>query len=186
MSLKTALVIIAEDSEEIEVVTPIDVLRRVGVKVTIAGLNSSEPVRCARNTMIQPDKALSDVMDELFDLVVLPGGVDGSNHLAESDQVGKVLVTHHQANRLLASICAAALAFKMNRIALGATLTSYPTTKDKLKDDYNYSEEKVVVSGNLITSRGPSTAMIWSLKLVEVLLGEEKLQEAKKWALFDN
>lgn len=99
----------------------------------MASVKSAEVVRCARHTRIQPDVALSDVMNDLFDLVVLPGGVHGSDHLAESPEVGKVLVAHHQANRLLASICAASLAFKVNRIALGTTLTSYPTAKDKLK-----------------------------------------------------
>ena len=85
-----ALVLLAQGAEEMEAVISIDVLRRGGIDVTVAGLDGTGPVRCSRGVVITPDVALDDVEGE-FDVLVLPGGAEGAQRLAQSDQVGELL-----------------------------------------------------------------------------------------------
>lgn len=178
MAGKTAMVIIADGTEEMEAVIAIDVLRRAGVQVTVAGLVGKDPVKCTRKVLITPDKALSEVKEQKFDVVVLPGGQPGANSLAASDEVGAVLRAQHDAGRFVACICAAPIALKSHGIAPGIQLTSHPSVKQKLiEGGYKYSEGRVVAADRVITSRGPGTAFDFALKLVELLVGVEKVKE---------
>ncbi|CAJ0962237.1 unnamed protein product, partial [Mesorhabditis belari] len=186
MAEKTALVILADGAEEMEATIAIDVLRRGGIKVTVAGLQSADVVKCARETRILPDHSLSDVKEKTFDAIVLPGGQPGSNSLAASAEVGKLLQSQDQAKRIVAAICAAPLALKSHKIGQGATITSYPGVRGSVESDlHKYSEDSVVVSGNIVTSRGPGTAFLFGLKLVEVLVNAEKAKEVAKAMLVD-
>uniref|UniRef100_A0A914ZKL3 D-lactate dehydratase n=1 Tax=Parascaris univalens TaxID=6257 RepID=A0A914ZKL3_PARUN len=147
-------------------------------QVTVAGLLGAGAVKCARRTMITPDVALADVKDRKYDVVVLPGGQPGSNSLAASDEVGGVLKKQQEAGRIVAAICAAPIALKSHGIAPGTLVTSHPSVRQKLVDGgYKYSEDRVVAVGNVVTSRGPGTAFEFALKLVELLVGEEKVKE---------
>ncbi|VDM38869.1 unnamed protein product [Toxocara canis] len=202
MAKKTAMVILADGAEEMEAVITIDVLRRAGVEVTVAGLTGKNPVKCARQTVITPEVALADMKDHKFDAVILPGGQPGSNSLAASDEVGAVLRSQHEAGRIVAAICAAPIAFKSHGIASGSLVTSHPCVREKMTDGagfftsvhkmrctrkmaitavlfkgYKYSEDRVVAVGNVVTSRGPGTAFEFALKLVELLVGAEKVKE---------
>ncbi|XP_052213967.1 Parkinson disease protein 7 homolog isoform X2 [Dreissena polymorpha] len=141
-----ALVILSEGAEEMETVISVDVLRRGGIEVTVAGLEGSDPVLCSRDVRIVPDKALSDTTG-IFDVVICPGGAKGAKNLAESPEVGSILQKQEKEGRYIAAICAAG---------------------------YKYSEERVVQDGKLITSRGPGTTFEFALKIVEVLQGAEK------------
>ncbi|KAM3720018.1 Glutathione-independent glyoxalase DJR-1.1 [Dirofilaria immitis] len=178
MASKTALVILAEGAEEMETVIPVDVLRRAGIEVTIAGLTGKNPVKCSRQVIITPDKALFEVASHNFDIVVLPGGLQGSNSLAASDEVGTILRTQHESGRYIAAICAAPIALKSHGIGPGILLTSHPSVKQKLVEGgYKYSEDRVVVADHIVTSRGPGTALEFALKLVELLFSTEKVRE---------
>ncbi|VDK88062.1 unnamed protein product [Litomosoides sigmodontis] len=178
MALKTAMVILAEGAEEMETVIPVDILRRAGIEVTIAGLLDKSIVKCSRQVMIMPDKALSEVADEKFDVVILPGGLKGANSLAASDEVGAILRAQHGGGRYIAAICAAPIALKSHGIAPGILVTSHPSVKSKLMEGgYKYSEDRVVTTDHIVTSRGPGTALEFALKLVELLIGVEKVKE---------
>ncbi|VDN35657.1 unnamed protein product [Gongylonema pulchrum] len=153
MAPKTVMLILAEGAEEMECVIPIDILRRAGAEVTVAGLTGKNPVTCSRQVVIVPDKALSDVKKHKFDVVILPGG-------------------------LKAAICAAPTALKSHGIAPGVLLTSHPGAKRELVDaGYKYSEDRVVTTSHIVTSRGPGTAFEFALKLVELLFGAKKVKE---------
>lgn len=118
--------------------------------------------------------------------MILPGGKDGTDALVDSALVGEVLRAQESGGRLIAAICAAPLALKEHKIALGKSLTSYPSVKDKLVSDYKYVDgQKVVQDGQLITSRGPGTAFDFGLKLVEVLVGADKADQVAKGLLWD-
>ncbi|KAI1301712.1 Parkinson disease protein 7 -like protein [Halotydeus destructor] len=174
---KTALVIIADGTEEMEAVITIDVLRRGGIEVTVAGLESSNPVKCSHGIVITPDVALADAKDN-FDIVVLPGGLGGSNSFAASDAVKKILEQQEKADRAIGAICAAPIALKSHGIALKKRITSHPSKAEVMKSgDYVYSEDRVVVDGQLITSRGAGTAFEFALAIVEKLVGKEKVDE---------
>jgi len=174
---KTALVVIAHGSEEIEAVTPIDVLRRAGVEVTVAGLDNADPQVCSRNVSIVVDKSLKGAMDRgPFDAILLPGGAKGAEAFVASEELGDLLREQDKSGRIVASICAGPTALKKHGIGIGKSVTSYPSFKDKVTGgdtNYNYKEDRVVVDGNIITSRGPGTALEWSLAVVKELVGKE-------------
>lgn len=180
---KTALVILAQGAEEMETVITVDMLRRGGVTVTLAGLDGSAPVLCSRQVTLVPDKALADALADTpqYDAVILPGGLEGSDRLSKSSVVGTLLKEHEKTGKIVAAICAAPTAFVAHGIGHGKRVTSYPTTKDKITSDYTYVEgERVVVDGNVVTSRGPGTAYWFGLSLIELLVGKEKADQVEK------
>lgn len=185
MSQKTALVIVSELSEELEVASPIDFLRLCNVKVTVAGLSGINPVKCARGLVVVPEVALSDIRNEIFDVIIMPGGRYGSDYIAESDLVGEMLRNQDQRGGFIAGICGSPKALLKNKIGFGKKITSYPTWKEKLCKDYEYSEESVVQDGNIITARGPAQALLWSRKIAENLVDAETLQTATKQVLLE-
>uniref|UniRef100_B3P7W3 GG11777 n=2 Tax=Drosophila erecta TaxID=7220 RepID=B3P7W3_DROER len=181
---KSALVILAPGAEEMEFIIAADVLRRAGVKVTVAGLNGGELVKCSRDVQILPDTALAQVAADQFDAVVLPGGLGGSNAMAESSVVGDILRRQESSGGLIAAICAAPTVLAKHGIAAGKSLTSYPAMKPQLVDNYSYVDDKTVVKdGNLITSRGPGTSYEFALRVAEELAGKEKVLEVAKGLL---
>lgn len=129
---KTALILLAGGAEELETVAVVDVLTRSKVKVVIAGVAGPSVVTCSRGVKIQPDVALQSVLGTQFDLVFLPGGLDGMKALSNSAHVEKVLKDQHESKRLIAAICAAPCALKAHKIAKGAKVTCYPSMKDDL------------------------------------------------------
>lgn len=187
MAKKTALLLIADGSEEMETVITADVLRRGGIAVTLVSIGDSECVKCSRDVKICADTKLSNVSDkENYDVVILPGGLGGSKAFAESAEVGKLLQKQEKENKLIAAICAAPTALKAHGIAKGKQVTSYPAMKDQMIDGYKYLEDSVVVDGNLITSRGPGTAFAFGLAIVEKLANKETATTVAKGMLYEN
>ncbi|XP_065371310.1 protein dj-1beta [Calliphora vicina] len=181
---KTALIILAPGAEEMEFVISADVLRRAGVKVTVAGLSGTEPVKCSRDVMILPDTSLEASKSNKYDVVILPGGLGGSKAMAESAVVGEILKQQEAEGRIVAAICAAPTALAAHSICQGKSLTSYPSVKSQLEAIYKYVDDQTVVQdGNLITSRGPGTAFEFGLKIAEVLAGSDKAAEVAKGML---
>ncbi|XP_065335458.1 Parkinson disease protein 7 homolog [Cloeon dipterum] len=184
---KSAIVLLAEGAEEMEVITPVDTLRRAGVKVTLAGLAGSEPVKCSRDVLVVPDEALESAAGKgPFDVVILPGGLKGAQNLLESAAVGELIQKQEAEGRIVAAICAAPNALKQHGVGKGKKITSYPTSQEKLEKggEYTYLQDRVVVDGNIITSRGPGTALEFSLAIVEALVGKDKAQEVANGMLF--
>lgn len=173
---KTALLILADGAEEMEAIISADVLRRGGVSVTVAGLAGSQPVKCSRDVIIVPDAALDDALKKgPYDVVVLPGGLKGAETLAESAVVKKILQEQEKSGRLIAAICAAPIALKSHSIGIGKSLTSHSSkTAEMSEGQYKYLEDRVVVDGQLVTSRGPGTAFEFALTIVELMMGKEK------------
>ncbi len=175
---KRALVILAPGAEEMEVTITVDVLRRAAIEVVLAGLDGTATVTCSRGLRITPDAALADVSND-YDVVILPGGAPGAQRLASSELVGRVLGEQWSAGRMVAAICAGPTALAAHDIAKGSTITSHPSVRDRLKDDYEMSDEPVVESGQLVTSQGPGTSFAFALKLVERLCGAEQANRVR-------
>lgn len=175
-NMTKALVILSEGAEEMETVISVDVLRRAGIEVTVAGLAGTDAVVCSRNVKIVPDAALAEAKSQgPYDVIVCPGGAKGAQNLAESSDVGSILQEQEKAGRFVAAVCAAPIALASHKIGTGKTVTSHPSVKDKITAaGYQYSEERVVQDGKLITSRGPGTTFEFALKIVEALEGAEK------------
>ncbi|XP_049830083.1 Parkinson disease protein 7 homolog [Schistocerca gregaria] len=183
MAKKSAVFLLAEGAEEMEFVISVDVLRRAGVNVTVAGVAGNSPVKCSRDVVVCPDSSLVDAVKKgPYDVVVLPGGLGGSKNLAASNEVGSLLKEQEKSGRLIAAICAAPTALKTHGVGTGKKVTSYPTFRNEMEEGgkYIYSEDKVVVDGNFITSRGPATAFDFALAVVENLLGQSAVEPVAK------
>ncbi|KNC83532.1 protein DJ-1 [Sphaeroforma arctica JP610] len=179
--MPTALVILAPGQEEIETTAAIDILRRGKVEVTVAGLEGTDAVVCSRNVSIVPDESLESAASKgPYDMIVLPGGMGGAKANAASSAVKSLLAEQEKADRYIALICAGPLSLISHGIGKGKKVTSHPCIKDDLiKAEYEYSEDRVVVDGKLITSRGPGSAIEWGLALVEQLVGKETADEVR-------
>lgn len=175
--MKTALVLFAEGSEELETVTVVNILRRGGVQVSLAGLKEGA-LRGSRGITLQPDTTLDAVRDSEFDMVVLPGGQPGTNHLTADARVEKLVQRMMTQEKYVTAICAAPSVLAKAGLLDGKRATSFPTCLD----DYPKVAQQmnaVVEDGKLITSRGPGTAMDFSLVLLERLMGAAKRQEVE-------
>lgn len=172
--MKKVLVPLAAGAEEMETVIIVDVLRRAGLDVVLAGLDGTAPVLCSRNVQVLPDCALAAAIEKgPYDAVVLPGGAKGAENLAASPVIQNLLSTQAGEGRLVAAICAAPIALKAAGVGQGRALTSHPAVKEKVAAFGSYKEDRVVRDGKLVTSRGPGTAFEFALVLIEDLLGRE-------------
>jgi len=175
--MKNVLVLFAEGSEELEAITIVNILRRAGVSVTLAGLDA-EALRGSRGVMLTPDNMLDAVLHEDFDMIVLPGGQPGTNHLKADARVLKLVQNMAQQDKYVAAICAAPSVLATAGLLDGKQATSFPgalTPFPKVKQQ----QAAVVEDGKIITSRGPGTAMDFALTLVERLAGSAKRQEVE-------
>jgi len=176
--MSRVLLPLAQGCEEIEAVTLIDILRRAGIEVITAGL-APGPVCASRGTVLLPDTTLDLVLSETFDMIVLPGGMPGSEHLKNDTRVISLLQRLAVAGKFVAAICAAPMALHAAGLLEGKRATSFPGVLDELPGSHHYLDEAVVVAGNIVTSRGPGTAMDFALTLVELLAGKRKRDEVE-------
>lgn len=169
---KKVLIPLAQGCEELEAVTLIDLLVRADLDVLTVSLDDERLVRCSRGVVIQAQATLADVMDQAFDLVVLPGGMPGADHLEQDKRIHDVLRKTVEKGGISAAICAAPKVLKAAGLLTGLKATSYPGFLDKSPaEGMTYSEQSVVDAGSIVTSRGPATAMEFALHLIERLQG---------------
>ena len=165
------LVPLAQGCEELEAVTIIDLLRRAGIEVVTAGLDDA-PIKASRGTTLVADTTLDAVAGQDFDLVVLPGGQPGATHLNADERVHALLRQQAAQGGWCAAICAAPLVLASAGLLEGRAATSFPGALDPAAHPgIRLSEAPVVTDGNVVTSRGPGTAMDFALHLVELLVG---------------
>ena len=176
---KRVVVVLADGFEEIEAVAPIDVLRRAGLGVTVAGLGGTA-IRGSHGVTYLCDAELGE-LDETPDAIVLPGGLPGSTNLGESEAVQRLTQKVHESGGICAALCAAP-ALTLSRFGLleGRVATCHPAFMAKLGGGATPSEERVVVDGNIVTSRGAGTALDFSLKLAELLVDEKTAKELRE------
>ena len=180
---KTALVPVADGTEEIEAVCIIDVLRRAGVEVTVASVMDRLQVTASRGVMLVAEKLISECVDHAYDLVALPGGVPGSQHLRDSEALGRILARQAASRGFYGAICAApAVVLHPMGLLAGRGATCHPAFKDQLPgyrepDAGLASGRRVVIDGRCVTGQGPGSALEFALSLVALLLGEEKAAE---------
>jgi 4-methyl-5(b-hydroxyethyl)-thiazole monophosphate biosynthesis len=162
------LVPLAPGFEEIEAVTIVDVLRRAGVTVDVAGTTTG-PITGSHGITVTPDVPLADADAAAYDLVALPGGMPGTLHLRENADVLRILRDLAARERWTTAICAAPTVLAAAGLTAGRAVTSHPSVTAQLADSL-YREDPVVVDGRVITSRGAGTAMEFALTLVERLI----------------
>ena len=174
---KKVLVPVAKGFEEIEALTAVDILRRAGASVVLAGLEGEGAVEGRSNISVMPDKSLDDALAEApYDLIALPGGLPNAYSLRDDARLQKVIKAQAERGGLVAAICAAPVALAAAGILEGKTKTSHPAVRDEMPSD-GYREDRVVVDGKVITSRSPGTAIEFAFTLVRVLFGDAKAEE---------
>jgi len=163
------LVPLAQGCEELEAVTIIDLLRRANIKVTVAGLEEG-PVTASRGVVLLPETTLETVLDQNFDLVVLPGGLGGMQRLEADQRIAALLRRMTGQGRYVAAICAAPKVLVSAGLVKDREITAYPGVLND-QSEIRLSSAAVVRDGNFITSRGPGTALDFALTLIEILCG---------------
>lgn len=179
---KNALLILADGFEEIEAISVIDILRRAGISLKIAGLTQLE-VKSARKMIIMADALLQDVLSENFEMIILPGGEPGTTNLENSKKVAELLKNQVVENKGIAAICAAPRILDQLSLLDGKHATSFPGTKPKMTR-CDYVEKDVVVDGKIITSRGPGTAMAFAYEIVDHFNGPKTSDSLKETMLY--
>lgn len=165
------LVPLAEGFEEIEALAVVDILRRAGIDVVIAGTTGTMVVG-AHGIRVTADKRLIDLETDSFDGIVLPGGNPGYKNLMRHETLLRIVENFGKNGKIVAAICGAPLILAKLGLLKDKKATAYPGLE---KNFDRPRADAVVVDGNYITSRGPGTAIKFALKIVEMMLGKEKM-----------
>lgn len=169
---KKAAVLIADGCEEVEALSPVDVLRRLGLEVDMVGLNSKKVIG-DHDIVLTCDKILDvDLLE--YDIVIFPGGYPGAENLKNSTVLKGLMQRRAQAGKWNAAMCAAPLAFAAYGLLDGSEYTCYPSVHDQIKDqitDGHFKEDIVVIDHDkrILTSRGPATSWAYSYAIAEIL-----------------
>lgn len=186
MSDSTVLLAVADGSEDIEMTTILDLLRRARINVKLVSVMTQRQVTLAHGLEVRADALLADVLDDDFDAIVLPGGMPGAEHLATNPTLVNMLKEQNAKGEVVAAICAApAVVLAKHGLLAGKQAVAYPGFEEGIEQGGGqYVDQPVVVDANIITSKGPATAMAFALKLIEVLVGEVAAKEVAAGLLY--
>jgi len=179
--MSKVLVPLANGFEEIEAMSIIDTLRRAQVEVVVAGLGKKQ-VCGAHGVKVQCDAHIEDMKSSDFDMIVLPGGLPGATNLQKDESVQRLLKEFDDAKKQIGAICAAPVALQSAGV-LKENYTCYPSFEANIKSEGYISNQDVVMDGNVTTSRGPGTALVFALSIVGQLCGEEMRENVKSQLL---
>lgn len=178
-----AVVFLAPGFEEIEAVTVVDILRRAAVEVTVAGIFRGV-IEGSHGIRLAPDRFVDDLKMGDFDAAILPGGGPGTENLRKDKRVLTIVRDFFNAGKLVAAICAAPAVLSDAGILRNRDCTIYPGMEDELeKGGGKPKTDLVVEDGNVVTSRGPATALPFALKLAERLAGKETAERVREKTL---
>ena len=172
-------VFFANGFEEIEALTVVDMLRRAEVETVMVSIMPEKTVLGAHNIPVVADGLFEDYNYGDGDMLVLPGGMPGTNNLMAHEGLRDELFVYRDANKYMAAICAAPSVLGMNGLLRGKKATCYPGFEDKLLGA-EVTKERVVTDGNMITGKGMGTAIDFAAAIIEVLCGEEVAQKVLK------
>lgn len=169
------LVPVAHGSESLETVTLVNILRRGGLSVTVASIESGLQIRGTREVAIVADALLADLGSQDYDAIIVPGGEQGAQALGEHPGLTARLKQQRMAHRWYGGICAApALTLAPHELLDGKQATAYPAFRDRI---IHYVDQPVVVDGHCVTGQGPASALAFGLKWVELLAGPAQAHE---------
>jgi 4-methyl-5(b-hydroxyethyl)-thiazole monophosphate biosynthesis len=167
---KRVLVPLAPGCEELEAVTIIDLLRRADITVVVAGLIDGV-ITASRGVRLLPDVSLDEALKQDYDMIVLPGGLPGSDHLADDNRITEVLRSMNESGRFVGAVCAAPKVLARSGVLEGKRATAYPGVLNaELHPEI--TDEAVTRDGRIITSRSAGTVMDFALELIEALSGQ--------------
>lgn len=187
--MQQVLLPIADDSEELEAVSIIDVLRRAGIDVCIASVMADrKTICCAHQTSLEADALIEDVLDKDWDMIVLPGGMPGAKHLQECRPLIERLKQQRHDGGWVAAICASpAVVLAHHGLLAGNKACCYPGFEEALGEDAQVTQNavEVVEAAKLITAQGPGAAIEFGLNIVKVLLSKQQASQVAQGLLVD-
>ena len=182
--MAVVLVPLAKGFEEIEAISIVDVVKRAGIEVIIGSVNGALEVVGAHGITIKADKSIKDISADALDMIVLPGGWGGTKILAEDEKVQFLIKEMDAKGKHIGAICAAPFALDKAGV-LKEKFTCYPSVEEEIKNSGYDATKKVISDKNILTSRGPATAICFGLEIVGILAGEEIKQNVKEGLLAD-
>jgi len=173
--------LLAPGFEEVEAVTPADFLRRAGVEVRLVGIGGRD-IEGSHGIRVQADLTIEELREEP-EAVIVPGGMPGAANIAASPAAVALIRRLHEKKKLVAAICAApAVVLAPAGVLAGKRATCFPGLEDQLAGA-RFTQNRVVVDGNVVTSRGPGTSAEFAVKLIELLVGRDKALEIHRRTL---
>lgn len=171
--MKTVLIPLAEGCEELEAVTLIDILRRAEIEVITASLTEYQQITASRGVRLVADTTLDLVIDDEFDMLILPGGQPGTNNLDADPRIHALLKRLYHDKKWIGAICAAPMVLAHSGLLNGLKISCYPGTLEPTEwPEVQLSNDAVVCDTKVITSRGPGTAISFALMIIEKLMDE--------------
>ena len=182
--MKTVYVFLADGFEEVEALTPVDVLRRAGMKVITVSVMEELVVQGAHGVPVVADAMFADIDPEAADMLLLPGGMPGATNLDAHDGLSELILNFAAPEKPLAAICAAPLVYGKRGLLKGRKATCYPGFEGYL-EGAEYTAALVEQDGNFITAKGPGAAMAFAFAIVEKFCGVEKVLELKQGMMIE-
>jgi len=181
--MSKVLVPLAKGFEEIEAVSMIDIMRRGGIEVIVVALDEEMDVLGANDITVKAQRSIVGLHADDIDMIALPGGWGGTYALADDENVQSLLKEMDKKGKDIGAICAAPFALKKAGV-LKETYTCYPSVEDEIKQDgYQGDRSQIVQTQNVLTSRGPGTAICFALAIVKRLMGEENYSAVREGTL---
>jgi 4-methyl-5(b-hydroxyethyl)-thiazole monophosphate biosynthesis len=177
--MKTANIYLAEGFEEVEAITVADVLRRAEVDVNLVSVSNTTEVKGAHNITVIADKTFDKIDNRSADILILPGGMPGTKNLEKQEGLMALIKEFYKDEKYIAAICAAPSILGKMELLESSMATCYPGFEKDLKGAI-HSDDLVIRHKNIITSKGPGTAMLFALEIVDVLVGREIGEEIKE------
>lgn len=178
-----ALIPLADGFEEIEAVSIIDVLRRGGVEVVSASVHDRKDVRGAHGIVMNADRLLSDVIDEEYDVIVLPGGGEGTANLKSCAALIERIRRQRAEHRFLAAVCAAPTVLVEAEVLGNEHVTCYPTCQMEL--DRPWRNAPVVADGFIITGQAPGSALLFALVVLQLVFSDSAAKKVARSMVTD-
>ena len=176
--MKKVAVFLAPGFEECEALMTVDLLRRAQLDTTMYSIHNTDEVTGSHNITVKADKKLNE-LNELFDCVILPGGMPGTKYLMESKEVNALVVEHFNQNRLVAAICAAPSVFGELQLLQGKKATCFPGFEDQLHGA-EVLNQKAVADGNIITAKGLGAAVEFAHAIISYLINSKTADQVVK------
>lgn len=177
--MKRVNIYLAEGFEEIEAITVVDVLRRAEIDARMISITGSKNVKGAHGITVSADEVFENADNLGADMIVLPGGMPGTRYLGEHEGLKKVIMDFSGKNKFIAAICAAPSVLGKLGLLDRKSAVCYPGFEDQLRG-CEVMDKTVVQDGNIITSKGPGTAIYFALKLTELLKDSAVAGELKE------
>ncbi len=189
---KQVIILLAEGFEEVEAITPIDYLRRADIQVVVAAIGASKTVKSSHGLLIVADASLAELGAQgklnaiAWDGILVPGGGQGATNIASSMTAGTLLKDMAGSGRLVAAICASpVVVLAPLGILSGKRFTCFPGMEKNVRGAH-WVPDRVVVDGNLVTSRAAGTAGEWAYQLIDILSGSETAKKVADAILLQN